>query len=86
MPNNRLKEKYYSLLSAYFSRQDEKYLFQAAELGREIIAGNIPVEEIAEIHEYATQKLGEEHSDTKLFDCARPVSYTHLTLPTIYSV
>ena len=74
MPNNKLKEKYYSLLAAYFSRQDEKYLFQAAELGREIIAGNIPVEEIAEIHEYATQKLGEEHSDTKLFDCARLVA------------
>ena len=33
-----------------------------------------------------TYKIGEVHEGTAVMDWMEPVSYTHLTLPTIYSV
>jgi len=50
-------DSYSELLEAYVTEPDESHLFAIEELGRQMVENNIPVEEIAEMHEEAFDRL-----------------------------
>ena len=86
MSLKKIKEKYYSLLKNYFKRQDEMHLFKAAELGLELVSKKIPAEEIAEMHDQATQRLGAEYPEAKLLETAKLISAPLLEMLMAYGM
>ena len=74
MEKYSISGKYLKLLQDYYLSQGEKALLDAADLGRELIKENIPLEEVAEMHESALQKLAEEVPDKTLLESVRSIS------------
>ncbi len=74
MEKYSISGKYLNLLQDYYLSQGEKALLDAADLGRELIKENIPLEEVAEMHESALQKLAEEVPDKTLLESVRSIS------------
>jgi len=60
------RERYSALLAAYFASPDEKYLLEAADLGRELVRADVPPEEIAELHAEAVCRLAERSPQATL--------------------
>ena len=54
--------RYQELLERYLRDSDEKYLLAAAELGREMVAADIPPEEVGAIHSRVLDALKSEIS------------------------
>ena len=67
-------DSYYTLLLAYVSHPDEKYLATAVDLGQQLVKDNVQPEDIAEIHETAIKRLGQEYPDATVGETARLVS------------
>ncbi len=80
------KEKYYSLLNNYFLKKDEASLFEASELGRELVKRNLSAEDVAEIHEYAIQQLGKEFPELKLTETVPYISAPLLEMLMAYGL
>ena len=80
------KEKYYSLLNSYFLKKDEASLFEASELGRELVKRNLSAEDVAEIHEYAIQQLGKEFPELKLTETVPYISAPLLEMLMAYGL
>jgi len=51
------KERYVELLGAHIREPEEKHLAAAADLGWELIAGDVPIENVAEMHQQALDEL-----------------------------
>jgi PAS domain S-box-containing protein len=68
MAGNKVQESYSTILEKYVTAPDENYLCSAAELGREMILKDIPLEEISEIHEQALSSLAQKMPGVKLTD------------------
>jgi len=66
-----VKDRYYALLSSYIKDPQEEFLASAADLGRELVVAEVPPEEIAELHQAASLRHGQEHPDTPLLTTAR---------------
>jgi len=49
-----------AMLKAYATKQDENFLADIQEIGRELATEGVPTEEIAEMHEEALRRLAEE--------------------------
>lgn len=67
-------DSYYTLLLAYVSHPDEKYLATAVDLGQQLVKDNVQPEDIAEIHETAIKRLGQEYPDATVGETAQLVS------------
>jgi len=65
MTRDDFQERYSILLETYVTTPQEKYLSSAAELGREMITSEIPLEEISEFHEVALGNLALKIPDLK---------------------
>ncbi|MFQ5638233.1 MAG: PAS domain S-box protein [bacterium] len=74
MVKQSFQDRYYQLLKLYVARPQEKHLAEAAELGRELVLADIPIEEIAELHEQALRHLGQDIPDIKLPDSDQLIS------------
>ena len=68
------KEAYASLLSTFVQNPEERYLAEAADLGRALVRSGVPPEEIAEIHEYALRHFAQEFPDKTLLESVTRVS------------
>ena len=69
-----IKDKYANMLMAYVAEPQEMHLAMASELGRELVLGNIPPEELVDIHQAAIQRLAQESPDMKLLDVTQFIS------------
>jgi len=58
-----IQEKYVVLLRAHIDQPAEQYLAAAADLGRELLLADVPIEDVVEIHQKALVELDEELSD-----------------------
>ena len=91
-PHIRSETQVRDMLSALKQSTESKYLIDAATKYLKGVKGHLVAEKkkrlqkAAELNAQAANNIGrhdESHRDQPSFD---PVSYTHLTLPTIYSV
>ncbi len=64
MDTPEFKNAYASVLKSFVESQEEQYLMEAAEMGREMVRAGVPPEDIAEIHEEALRRLAEKSADT----------------------
>lgn len=74
MDTPEFKNAYASVLKTFAESPEEQYLAKAADLGREMVRGGVPPEEIAEIHEEAIQRLAEECPDKTLLESVQRIS------------
>ncbi len=51
MPISTWEWKYFEAVKGYFESPDEKFLLDAADIGRGLVQEDIPPEDIAEMHE-----------------------------------
>ncbi len=86
MAKKSISKKYYNLLMAYVAAGEEKYLLEAAELGRELVTMEIPPEEIAEMHEKALVLLAEEAPDMTIIESVRTFSVPLIELLMAYGL
>jgi len=86
MDTQKLNDAYFSLLRAFVDSQDEQHLAQAADLGRQLVLANTPVEDIAEIHENAIARLGDEYPDKTLLESAKRISAPLMELLMAYGL
>jgi len=70
----QFKDRYSSILEAYTTSQQEEYLDQAAQLGRQLVLARVPPEDIAEIHEEAVKRLAEQSTELSLLTFANHIS------------
>ena len=86
MPEPSFEEKYYEVLTGYLASTDEKYLLQAADLGRELVETFTPPEEVAEIHEKALGRLAQGSPQLRLGDVAQCVSAPFMEMSVAYGL
>jgi len=86
MDAQELTGAYCSLLMAFVDSQDEHYLAQAADLGRQLVLADTPPEEIAEIHENAITRLADEYPDKTLLESAKRISAPLMELLMAYGL
>ena len=67
-----LEDQYAELLRKHVSTPEEKYLLAVADLGQRMVVENVPVEEVASIHQEALNRLAKESPDLPI-DAAAPV-------------
>ena len=60
------RQRYLHLLAQYVEAADERYLLDAADLGREFVGAGVPAEEITELHEFALAETARERSMSEL--------------------
>jgi len=58
-----IQEEYVVLLRAHIDEPAEQYLAAAADLGRELLLADVPIEDVVEMHQKALAELDEELSD-----------------------
>ena len=75
--NSSLQDRYYALVKAYVARPSEAPLAATAELGRELVRADVPVEEIGELQERTLERLVQDLPG-KTPDAAPPLSSTPL--------
>lgn len=68
------KDRYASILKRYAQDRQERYLAEAAELGRQLVQANIPPEDIAEIHADALLGLAGESPHKTLSESVEQIS------------
>ena len=66
--------KYYQILKSFAETGEERFLFDAESLGRELLEQETPPEEIGEIHEEAVALLAQEYPDITLGEAAGLIS------------
>ena len=66
--------EYYNVLAAYLADQDDKWLMDAANLGRRAIAEEVPRKQLPKIQETALLRLAAKQPEMKLGDVAAGVS------------
>ena len=66
------RERYLDLLMRYLVEEDERYLLDIADLGREFVTFDIPLEEITELHELTLERLDHDRSSRGLILAYRP--------------
>ena len=66
------RERYLDLLMRYLGEEDERYLLDIADLGREFVTFDIPLEEITELHELTLERLDHDRSSRGLILAYRP--------------
>ena len=81
-----VEDRYYKLLKAHLDEPQEKHLLAVAEIGRELVQAGVPVEDVAELHEKAIDRLGHELQDTKLLETVRIISQPLMEMLTAYSL
>jgi len=86
MAERSIQDRYFELLRAYVDSPEEKFLAAAAQLGRELVLADVPPEDIAEIHEHALHRLGQESPDLTLLAAAQPVSTPLMELLMAYGL
>ncbi|MBW2208221.1 MAG: hypothetical protein JRG79_15025 [Deltaproteobacteria bacterium] len=86
MVKESISEKYFKVLGLYVATPDEKYLVEAAELGRELVMMETPPEEIAEMHESALGRLAEKIPDMILIETFRTMSAPLMELLMAYGL
>ena len=86
MVEQRIRDKYFEILKAYVSQPEEKLLFAASELGREMVLAGVPPEDIAEMHEGALRHLAQEIPDMSLLSAARFISAPLMELLMAYGL
>ena len=68
------KNAYASVLKVFVESQEEQYLMEVAELGRELVRAGVPPEEIAEIHEEGLRRLARKFPDKTLLESVQLIS------------
>ncbi len=58
-----IQEKYVVLLRAHIAEPAEQHLAAAADLGRQLLLADVPIEDVVEMHQKALVELDEELSD-----------------------
>lgn len=53
-------DSYVALVKNYVAKEDEELLVQVQKVGRKMVTEDVPIEEIAEVHEDALRNLAEE--------------------------
>lgn len=86
MSEQDFKANYSSLLKAYASSPEEKYLVEVAQLGRSLVLENVPPEEIAEIHEDAINSLAQDFPDKTLLELVNRISTPLMELLMAYGI
>ena len=66
-------DRYLHLFTSYMGEENERYLLDIADLGREFVTLGIPVEEITELHESTLASLGDDNSPQRLVSASRPL-------------
>ena len=66
--------RYYVALSNYLTEPHEKHLLSAQELGRELVARDVPPEEIGALHDDAMARLTSRRSASSSFVMSRVLS------------
>ncbi len=56
------KERYVALLRGHIGEPAEEYLAAAADLGRELLLADVPIEDVVQIHQETLLEVGEEFS------------------------
>jgi len=62
------QDEYTAVLRNFFESQDEQQLLKAAELGRKLVQSNVPLEDIAEYHQQAIDRLAESAPDEPVIE------------------
>jgi len=79
-------ERYLSVLKSYAASLDERHLVSSAELGCELIAADVPAEEIPEIHKRTLARLVEETPDIRLKEAIPSITAPLRELLTAYGL
>ena len=74
MEKDNITIKYFKLLQDYYTKNEEQSLLEAYDLGRELIKEDVPLEEVAEMHESAIQRLAQEVPDKTLLESVQSIS------------
>ena len=86
MSGQDFRGTYALLLECYAASPEERYLAAVAELGRALVLANVPPEDIAEIHEYAVERLAREFPDKTLLTAANRISAPLMELLMAYGL
>ncbi|MFQ5829001.1 MAG: ATP-binding protein [Candidatus Methylomirabilia bacterium] len=86
MAERSVQDRYVELLRVYVAEKKEEQLAAAAELGRELVSRDIPLEEVAEIHDEACRRLGVEPADATVLDSFHGLSAPLLEMLMAYSL
>ena len=78
--------RYQELLERYLRDSDEKYLLAAAELGREMVAADIPPEEVGAIHSRVLDALKSEISEQSQAEALQRTSAVLLEILMAYGL
>ncbi len=62
----RLQDRYYALVKAFIAQPGEAPLAATAELGRELVRADVPIEEIGELQERTLERLARDLPDSVL--------------------
>ncbi len=86
MIDQSIKEKYFQLLTDYLASPQEKYLVEAAQIGRQLVLANIPPEEIAGLQEEMIRHLGRLYPDDTRLEPALLISIPLIELFMAYGL
>lgn len=86
MAERSIQDRYFELLRAYADSPEEEFLAAAAQLGRELVLADVPPEDIAEMHEHALHRLGQENPDLTLLAATQLVSTPLMELLMAYGL
>jgi len=74
MVDQSIEDRYFRILKSYVMGPEEEHLVAASELGSELVAADVPEEDVAEIHEKALRLLAQESPDMTLEHVAHLIS------------
>ncbi len=80
------QDKYFVLLQSYVNHPTEEALASTANLGRELLSANVPLEEVVELHEQALSHMAKQSPNLTLLDASRRVSIPLMELFMAYSL
>lgn len=84
--NRDISERYIKLVLGYCNNPLEKTLANVADLGKECVEKNIPMEDMAEMHESALARLVENQPDISLKEANQKVSVLYMELFMAYGL
>ncbi len=74
MQQTAIQKKYFNLLDMYLKSPNDEFRLRATDLGRELVNSDLPVEQIAEMHEVTLARIASENPETALLETSKLVS------------
>lgn len=86
MDLDEAREKYYTIVKSYVLQPGEEELAAAGDLGRELVERDVPVEDVAQLHEEITERLARDVSPAIFVESAGRIVIPLLELVISYGM